>query len=199
MPLMRLVLASTSPYRRELLERLEIPFEVAAPAFDESASRHRFAELEDEAFALELARGKARSLSSAYPDAWILAADQIAVMPGPPRVLLEKPGREDVAIDQLMALSGGTHRLVTGVVLAAPGAGHLRETLDVHRLTVRHLSRAEVEAYVRRHRPLDCVGAYRIEDAGIKLFERIEGEDHTGIVGLPLIAVCRLLREAGLL
>jgi septum formation protein len=91
------------------------------------------------------------------------------------------------------------HRLVTGVVLLSPGGERERTAIDVHRLTLRTLDRAEIEAYVRRHRPVDCVGAYRIEDAGIKLFARVEGDDHTGIVGLPLIAVCSLMRDAGLL
>lgn len=196
---MRLVLASTSPYRRALLERLEVPFDVDAPDFDESTTRDRFDALDDEAYALDVARCKAASLAVRHPDAFVLAADQIAVLPGPPRRLLEKPGRDDAAIEQLSLLSGRMHRLVTGVVLASPGGENVRTAVDVHRLTMRPLSRAEIEAYVRRHRPLDCVGAYRIEDAGIKLFARIEGDDHTGIVGLPLIAVCGLLRDAGLL
>jgi septum formation protein len=196
---MRLVLASTSPYRRSLLERLEVPFHTAAPAFDESTTRDRFGRTDDETYALDVARSKARSLVDAHPDAFILAADQIAVLPGPPRRLLEKPGTEENAIDQLVDLAGRMHRLVTGVVLLSPGGERERTAIDVHRLTLRTLDRAEIEAYVRRHRPVDCVGAYRIEDAGIKLFARVEGDDHTGIVGLPLIAVCSLMRDAGLL
>jgi septum formation protein len=196
---MRLVLASTSPYRRSLLERLEIPFDTAAPAFDEASTRDLFDAMDDESYALHVARAKARSLVATCPDAFILAADQIAVLPGPPRRLLEKPGTEPRAIEQLGMLAGRLHRLVTGVVLLSPGAQDERTAVDVHRLTMRALERAEIDAYVRRHRPVDCVGAYRIEDAGIKLFARIEGDDHTGIVGLPLIAVCGLLRDAGLL
>ena len=196
---MRLVLASTSPYRRALLERLEVPFETAAPAFDEASTRDLFAQMDDESYALHVARAKAQSLTATHADAFILAADQIAVLPGPPRRLLEKPGTEAAAIEQLALLAGRSHRLVTGVVLLSPGARDERTAIDVHRLTMRAFDRAEIEGYVRRHRPLDCVGAYRIEDAGIKLFDRIEGDDHTGIVGLPLIAVSRLLRDAGLL
>ena len=109
------------------------------------------------------------------------------------------PGREEVAIEHLMALSGRTHHLTTGVVLLPPGGGEPLEAVDEQRLTLRAFDRAEAEAYVRRHRPLECAGSYRIEDAGIKLFERIEGTDTTGIIGLPLLAVSRLLRAAGLL
>ena len=91
------------------------------------------------------------------------------------------------------------HRLTTGVVLLHPARGECHEAVDEQRLTLRAFDRAEASAYVSRHRPLECAGSYRIEDAGIKLFERIEGHDHTGIIGLPLLAVCRLLRRVGLL
>jgi septum formation protein len=198
-PPVPLVLASTSRYRAELLSRLQVAFAVAAPTFDEDAHRGSFADTDDETFALQMARGKAHSLAAAHADDWILAADQIAVLPGPPRCLLTKPGAAAAAVDQLMALAGRTHRLVTGVVLLHPRTGAEHTALDVHRLTLRDLPRAEAEAYVRDFAPLDCVGAYRIEDAGIKLFARIEGHDYTGIVGLPLIAVAGLLRQIGAL
>lgn len=195
----RLVLASTSRYRAELLRRLEIDFEVAAPSFDEAAHRGGFDEATDAAFALTMAQGKADSLAERHPDDWVLAADQIAVLPGPPRRLLEKPETVPRAVEQLMALAGQTHRLVTGVVLQHHASGQARTAVDVHRLTMRALPRQEAQAYVQRHRPLDCVGAYRIEDAGIKLFERIEGADYTGIIGLPLLAVATLLRDVQML
>jgi septum formation protein len=194
-----LVLASTSAARRALLERLEVPFVVDAPAFDEEAFADRFERTSDAELALLLARGKAHSLAARHPDRWILAADQVAVLPGPPRRRLDKPGREDVAVEHLVALSGRTHHLTTGVVLLHPARGEQHEAVDEQRLTLRAYDRAEAEAYVRRHRPLECAGSYRIEDAGIKLFERIEGQDYTGIMGLPLIAVARLLRAVGVL
>ena len=194
-----LVLASTSAARRALLERLEVPFVVDAPEFDEAAHGDRFEGMTDAEFALLLARGKAQSLAARHPERWILAADQVAVLPGPPRRRLDKPGREDVAIEHLVALSGRTHHLTTGVVLLHPGHGEQHEAVDEQRLTLRAYDRAEAEAYVRRHRPLECAGSYRIEDAGIKLFQRIEGQDYTGIMGLPLIAVAGLLRRVGVL
>ena len=194
-----LVLASTSAARRALLERLEVPFVVDAPEFDEAAHGDRFEGMTDAEFALLLARGKAQSLAARHPERWIVAADQVAVLPGPPRRRLDKPGREDVAIEHLVALSGRTHHLTTGVVLLHPGHGEQHEAVDEQRLTLRAYDRAEAEAYVRRHRPLECAGSYRIEDAGIKLFQRIEGQDYTGIMGLPLIAVAGLLRRVGVL
>ncbi|MCA9635305.1 MAG: Maf-like protein [Myxococcales bacterium] len=200
----RLVLASTSRYRRELLARLELPFDAAAPDFDELAEEPRFAELGPERFALHLARGKAESLRAGFPDAWILAADQVAVIggegpdEGPPE-LLHKPGDEARAIAQLLRLRGRTHRLISGIVLVDGASGETHELVDRQRLRMRAFSEAEASEYVRRHRPLDCVGSYRIEDAGIKLFAAIESADFTGIIGLPLIAVGQLLREVGLL
>ena len=192
-----LVLASTSRYRHELLQRLDLPFLAAAPDFDERAEDHRFAALGPEGFALLLARGKAASLRTAHPQGWILGADQVAVLP--PARLLHKPGTAERAVEQLMQLSGQVLHLVTGVVLldAATGAEH--QAVDRQALTLRSFARAEAEAYVTRHQPLDCAGSFRIEDAGITLFERIDGADFTGIIGLPLLAVCRLLREVGLL
>jgi len=195
-----LVLASTSRYRASLLERLEIPFEALAPDYDEDACRGLFRSLPPDGFALHLARGKAASLRGARPEAWILAADQIGVLErdGAPR-LLSKPGSVEAALAQLQAMSGRSHELITAVVLAPPGGGAPLEAVDRHRLTMRRFGPDEARDYVERHRPLDCAGGIRIEDAGIKLCERIEGTDFTGIVGLPLLAVARLLRVAGLL
>jgi septum formation protein len=192
----RLVLASSSRYRAELLARLELPFETCAPSFDERAHDHRFAELGPARLAELLARGKAESLRERYRDAWILAADQLAVIEGE---LLHKPASTEAAIDQLMQLSGRMHMLISGIVLLDAASGAHASTIDEQRMHMRAFDRAEARAYIERWQPLDCVGSYRIEDAGIKLFERIESEDFTGIIGLPLLAVARLLRGAGLL
>lgn len=192
-----LVLASTSRYRHTLLAQLDLPFVGAAPDYDERAEDHRFAGLGAEGFALHLARGKAASLRAAHPDGWILGADQVAVLP--PDRLLHKPGTSERAVEQLMAMSGRTLHLVTGVVLLDAATGRVHEALDRQVLGLRPYARAEAEAYVARHQPLDCAGSFRIEDAGITLFDRLEGADFTGIIGLPLLAVCRLLRAVGLL
>jgi septum formation protein len=190
-----LILASTSRWRIELLARLELPFECVAPDYDERAQDHRFPELGPHAFALALARGKARSLNRA--DAWVLGADQLAILDEPDGpAILHKPGSEERAIEQLMQLRGRTHRLITGVVLVRGPIEH--HELDEQQLTMRAFERAEAADYVARHRPIHSAGSYHIEDAGIRLFEKIDG-DHTGIMGLPLLAVCRLLRKAALL
>jgi septum formation protein len=192
-----LVLASTSRYRHKLLSQLDLAFVAAAPNFDERAEDHRFAALGAEGFALYLAHAKASSLSTSHADGWILAADQIVVLP--PTELLHKPETSEHAVEQLMRMSGRQILLITGVVLLDAVSGLAREAIDRHLLTLRAFGRPEAEAYVARHQPLDCAGSFRIEDAGITLFERIEGADFTSIIGLPLLAVCRLLRSVGLL
>lgn len=198
-----LILASTSRGRIELLARLELPFRSVAPPYDERGEDHRFAELGPAAFALHLARGKARSIpADEAGDAWILAADQLAVLDGEhgPE-LLHKPGNEARAVEQLMRLRGRSHRLITGVVLRRGELEH--SAVDEQHLTMRAFAREEAEHYVARHRPIHSAGAYHIEDAGIRLFERFGsgdgGGDFTSIMGLPLLAVCRLLRAASLL
>lgn len=195
----QLLLASTSPYRRALLERIDVPFDVDAPSFDERTLDGELEHLGETELATRLALGKGRSLVPRWPHHWILAADQLGVLPGDPPRILHKAGTEDAAIDQLVAMAGTTHTLTTAVVLLPPGGGEPHIAVDRQRLTMRPFERAEAEDYVRRFRPLDSAGSYRIEDAGIRLFDRIEGEDATGIIGLPLLAVCRLLRRASLL
>lgn len=186
----RIVLASTSRYRRALLEQLRLPFEVAAPDYEE---RHDLP-LTPEELVVELARGKARSLSSAWPDALILGSDQAAELDGE---ILGKPGTPERAVEQLMRLAGRTHRLLTAVALYDARAGTTATALTTHEMTMRPLSRVEAEAYVRSDDPVDCAGSYKVESLGIALFERMRGDDHTGIVGLPLTAVVSLLGAHG--
>ena len=200
-----LVLASTSRFRQTLLARLELDFEARAHTFDERSAEGLLGELGVEGLALHLARGKAESLVQSCPEQAILAADQLAVLDEPEGpVLLHKPKSEVEAVAQLMRLRGRSHRLVSGIVLlhrpAASGEARVCATaIDEQRLTMRAFDEAEAAAYVARYKPLDSCGAYHIEDAGIRLFERIASEDYTGIIGLPLLAVARLLREADLL
>lgn len=196
---MKLLLASTSSYRQSLLSRLDVPFDVDAPSFDERTLDEAFETMDPGAFATRLALEKARSLRDAWPDHYILAADQIAVLEGDPPTLLHKPGSEEVALAQLMAMAGRAHTLTTGVVLMRPRSDAHDVALDRHRMVMRRFSAREAADYVSAYRPIDSAGSYRIEDAGIRLFERIEGHDFTGIIGLPLLAVCRLLRGVGLL
>lgn len=198
-----LVLASTSRYRGELLSRLGVSFEQAKPDFDERAHDARWGTMAPAEFALNLAEGKARSLAQRFPRGYVLAADQIAVLPGDGNggvgTMLVKPGSKARAVDNLMRLAGRTHTLITGVVLLDVERDALHRAVDEHRLTMRAFGRAEAEAYVEAFEPVDCAGSYRIEDAGIALFEKVEGRDYTGIIGLPLMETGRLLREVALL
>lgn len=186
----RLILASTSTYRRALLERLNLPFDTARPEVDETA-------LSDEtpqALAVRLARAKAEAvLDPGQPDLWVIGSDQVAELDEEP---LGKPGSVARAEAQLRAMSGREVRFLTAVCLVGPGGRRL-EALDVTTVHFRPLSNGEIARYVDRERPLDCAGSFKSEGLGITLFEAIENRDPTALVGLPLIATARLLREAG--
>lgn len=202
---MRLVLASGSRYRAELLSRIDVEFDAIAPEIDERSFDDTFAGGTDEAYALTLARAKAQWVTDELVrrgeqlGAWVLAADQIAVVDAPQRRLLHKPGNTARAVEQLLELAGRTHVLTTGIVLHEAATGRVLVASDRVELTMRRFDRVEASAYVERHAPLDCVGSYRVEDAGIRLMASIAGADPTAIIGLPLLSTCRLLREAGLL
>jgi septum formation protein len=189
------VLASTSRYRRALLERLELQVLYDDPPFDEEAAKEALFPCPVERLVLTLAEGKARSLADKHPDAVILAADQLADLDGE---LLGKPGTPEAAHAQLRRLAGRTHRQVTGMVALEPATGRLESALDVHTLELRAWSDAALWDYVRRDAPLDSAGAYRIESLGIALFARISGDDATGVVGLSLTKVVGLLARFGI-
>ena len=185
-----LVLASTSPYRRSLLKRLGVPFHCVAPRVDEEALKDP--SLPPRALAMLLARAKAESLSTSQPGAVILGSDQLVAFQG---LVFGKPGDAGRAVEQLMAMAGHTHELITAVAVRHPAG--LVEHTDVTTLWMRPLGRDEVERYVAADRPFDCAGSYKLEERGIALFERIESADHTAITGLPLIAVTTILRGLG--
>jgi septum formation protein len=188
-----LILASTSPYRRALLDRLGIPYQVRAPHTDEEAYRH----LPPDEMALALAKAKAEAVSDA--NALVIGSDQVVDMDG---VVLGKPGTAERAVDQLLSLSGRSHRLITAVAVHDTRTGLTSSDVDVHTLTMRHLDRAAITRYVAHDAPLDCAGAYKLEQRGIALFDRIEADpstaDDTAIIGLPLMKTLALLRAAGL-
>ena len=186
-----LVLASTSPYRRALLDRLGVAHEAVAHRADERAPGP--AGETPDALSVRLAGAKADSVAALRPGAIILASDQVVDLDGD---ILGKPGDAEAAVAQLGRLSGRTHRLLTAVALRHPD-GRTETALDVHRMTMRVLDEATRRRYVTRDAPIDCAGAYRIESLGIALFDAIEGADFTAIVGLPLVTVARLLRTAG--
>ena len=185
---MRLVLASTSRYRHELLERLRLPFETARPETDETP-RPGEAPV---ALAQRLAMEKAATVAARHPAAWVIGSDQCAELHGQP---LGKPGAREAAIAQLHGMSGQAVRFHTAVCLRR-GDACLQAT-DLTTVHFRVLSDAEIERYVDAEQPLDCAGSFKSEGLGIALFDAIESRDPTALVGLPLIALCGLLRRAG--
>jgi septum formation protein len=187
---MRLVLASTSRYRRELLTRLGLPFEAVAPRY---AEEHDL-DPDPERLVVELAARKAESLAADFPDALIVGSDQVAAIDGE---ILTKPGTAERALAQLERLAGREHRLLTGLVVLEPRTGRSERTLDIHTLRLRALSRTQLQRYIEVESPLDCAGSYKIEGRGIALFESMRGDDYTGIVGLPLTRLVELLGRFG--
>ena len=183
-----LVLASTSPYRRMLLEKLGIPFECAAPEVDETpqpgeSPRH---------LVTRLAKEKAQSLAVRYPAHLIIGSDQVCVLDGE---ITGKPHTEENACQQLLRARGTIVTFYTGLALYNSATGHLQtecEPFDVH---FRHLSEQEIVDYVRRERPLNCAGSFKSEGLGIALFDKLDGRDPNTLVGLPLIALCQMLRR----
>lgn len=188
----RLVLASTSRYRAELLRRLGVAFEVVAPGVDEEA--FKAADPAADQLVRELALAKARAVAARCGDAIVIGSDQCAELDG---AILGKPGTAERAAAQLAALSGRTHRLWTGVALVDGRTGTARSHVDCHELSMRALDAAAIARYVESDLPLDCAGSYKIESLGIALFERVEGSDFTAITGLPLTVVVRMLAELG--
>ena len=186
----RLVLASTSRYRKALLERLRMPFDVAAPEVDER-------ELPGEtpaATACRLAEAKARAVAARFPTALVIGSDQVADADG---VAISKPGDHPSAVAQLLALSGRAIVFHTAVALVDAPTGRVQQRLVDVRSTFRTLSPAAIERYLRRETPYDCAGAVKSEALGIALFERMDSQDPTAIVGLPLIWLAGALRTAG--
>lgn len=187
----RIVLASTSRYRAELLRRILGDFEQAAPDADEAA-------LPGEApgtRATRLAAAKARAVAPGCRDALVIGSDQVATLGNN---VLHKPGSIDIAREQLRASSGNNVDFFTGICVIDARDGRRWAALDHTRVVFRNLADAEIDRYIALERPLDCAGSFKSEGAGIALFERIESEDPTALIGLPLIALARLLRQAGI-
>ena len=183
-----LILASTSPYRRVLLEKLGLPFECAAPNVDESpqpgeSPRH---------LVVRLAQEKAKSLAARFPDHLIIGSDQVCVLDG---MITGKPHTEEIARQQLLKARGSIVTFYTGLALYNSSTGHLQtecEPFDVH---FRQRSEQEIDDYGRKERPLNCAGSFKSEGLGIALFDKLDGRDPNTLVGLPLIALCQMLRR----
>lgn len=185
-----LILGSTSRYRKELLSRLRIPFEVAAPDVDETP-------LKNEApsnLAFRLALAKAKAVAQKYPHAVVIGSDQVADLEGSP---LGKPGNHANAVLQLQRMRGKTVIFQTALSVICLETGFEKTDLAAVKVKFRHLTDEEIEAYLRSEEPYDCAGSAKSEGLGIALLDAIENDDPTALVGLPLIRTCQMLSAAG--
>lgn len=183
-----LILGSTSRYRRELLERFRIPFSTVSPHVDETPQAGE----PPAALAERLALAKALAVAALHPEAFVIGSDQVADLDGQP---IGKPGTHEAAVQQLSAMSARAVVFQTAVAVVAPGFAVV-ERVPV-RVRFRALEATEIERYLRLEQPYDCAGSAKSEGLGITLLEAIESDDPTALIGLPLIATARLLRQAG--
>ena len=185
-----LILGSTSPYRRELLERLRLPFEVQRPEVDETP-------LDGEtpvALAQRLAMAKAQAVAQRFPQAIVIGSDQVADLHGEP---LGKPGNHPNAVAQLQRMRGQTVVFQTAVAVVCQATGFAQSELAQVKVVFRDFSDESLQHYLHTEQPYDCAGSAKSEGLGIVLLERIDNQDPTALVGLPLLLTCRLLRAAG--
>lgn len=185
-----IVLASTSSFRRALLEKLGLPFITASPLTDETPKAGESAR----ELVTRLAQAKAQALRNEFPSHLIIGSDQVCVLN---KQITGKPHTEENAVQQLLLARGNIVTFYTGLALYNSGNGHLQtmcEPFDVH---FRHLSEKEIRNYVHKEQPLQCAGSFKSEGLGITLFERMEGRDPNTLIGLPLIGLCEMLIKEG--
>jgi septum formation protein len=185
-----LVLASTSPYRRELLARLGLAFTVCSPGVDEAPQPGET----PAATAVRLAEAKARAGAAHYPQAIAIGSDQVAELDG---FRLDKPGGHERAAQQLAMLSGRNADFHTAVAVFNPASGRIHVELVATRVQFRQLRPEQIDAYLRREQPFDCAGSAKSEGLGIALLQRIDSTDPTALIGLPLIALTGMLQAEG--
>jgi len=186
-----LVLGSTSPFRREILQKLGIPFETAAPDIDESPLENE----DPQALVKRLAEEKALAVATQYPHHLIIGSDQLAVVDGN---ILGKPGNHENAVRQLQQTSGKTVHFYTGLCLYNSENQHSQSEVVPFDVVFRHLSDSEIENYLNKEQPYNCAGSFKSEGLGITLFERLQGDDPNTLIGLPLIRLVKLLGNEGL-
>ena len=186
-----LILGSTSRYRRELLERLRVPFDVVSPDVDETPLPGEA----PQALATRLALAKAKAVAALHPNAVVIGSDQVADLNGEP---LGKPGTHERAVVQLQRMRGQTVIFQTAVSVVCQASGFEQTELAQIKVRFRELSDAEIEAYLRAEEPYDCAGSAKSEGLGIALLDAIDNDDPTALIGLPLIRTARLLRAAGI-
>lgn len=183
-----LVLASTSVYRSELLKRLQLPFETAAPNVDETPLPGELAR----ATSLRLAQEKARAVATAFPDALIIGSDQVALLEGKQ---IGKPLTHDNAVNQLRAMRGKTTIFHTALALLNSKTGRIQAEVTENHVTLRNLTDAEIEGYLLKEQPYHCAGSAKSEGLGIALMSRMTGDDPNALIGLPLILLTEMLRR----
>lgn len=186
------VLASTSPYRLQLMRQLGVQFHVSAPLYEEHIDQRVAPEL----LVKHLAGHKAKSLKERYPDALIIGADQVFVSSR--GTIMGKPGTVENAVEQLRDMSGRSHTFYTGLSVFDSASGHSLTDLSTYTVTLRKLTLEQIRSYVERENPLDCAGSFKIEGLGITLMESMAGDDYTTLIGLPLIKLTNLLLQMGM-
>ncbi|TDY02910.1 Maf family protein [Thiohalophilus thiocyanatoxydans] len=186
----KLVLASTSPFRKAILEKFGVPFDTASPEVDETAQAGESAEQLVE----RLAEAKARAVAEQFPGALIIGSDQVAVIGDE---ILGKPGGHDKAIEQLRAASGKTVNFLTGLCLYNSRTDHAQCDVVPFKVHFRQLNDSQIENYLHREQPYNCAGSFKSEGLGVALFDRLEGDDPNTLIGLPLIRLIRMLEEEG--
>ena len=187
-----IILASTSPYRRKLMEKLGLDFQAVAPSMDEALEKTRLRgqNASPRELAVGLAYAKAQSIQNLYPQSVVIGSDQLLTMNGE---VFDKPGTVERAKEQLRQFSGKTHELITAVCVLSPG--RKQEDVTTAKIRFHTLSEDEIANYVTRDNPLDCAGSYKIEKTGLTLMESVDCPDWTAIEGLPLLTLQKLLRS----
>ena len=186
-----IILASSSPYRRQLLEQLQIPFTAVAPEFEE----HLDSTIKPGPLVRHLALGKAQSLVARYPEALIIGSDQVFV--DQQGQATGKPGSQQKAFLQLRQMVGKTHTFYTGVALVDGQSGQISSDWTDFSVTLRQLTDQQIWNYLEREQPFDCAGSFKIEGLGVALMERMSGDDYNALIGLPLIKLVAMLEQAG--
>ncbi len=185
-----IILASTSPFRRQLLERLDLPFRTASPDVDETA----LPDESPEALVRRLAEAKARAVMSIYPTALIIGSDQVALLHGE---VLGKPGAHEQAVKQLQRLSGQAAQFLTALCLLNSVTGTLQTEVVSTHVVFRRLSNTQIEHYLEREPAYQCAGSFKSEGLGISLLDKINSDDPTALIGLPLIRLAQMLEREG--
>ena len=188
---MKLILASSSPYRRELLARLMIPFEAIPPEVDETPRPGDTPQAMVERLAVE----KARKIAASHPHALVIGSDQVAVYNGK---IVGKPHSHENAIEQLRAAAGRSVVLYTGLALVNSDTGRVQCEVIPYRVAFRRLTEEQIESYLRKEQPYSCAGSVKSEGLGIALLEKFEGDDPNTLIGLPLIRLVRMLENEGI-